>query len=449
MTQKLKNKTTQLQKLETSYNARLAQIRSEYRRLLEEVRDFKKHTHEVKRSVKFVSAFAQKVINPLMELEADALKLGKETQKLPSFIKSRHLKEFIEFEPILMHSFIKKHTWLRRLLRAYDSGNKSSAIETLKEVITSNPAHKSLLIYLNRYENKTLVEFSNYNTKKRKVESLIKSIATYTSTASDNGYSPVEDEEQFKTIPYQQLDDSLRMQQAKILERIRIELISIETRLLAQESKIFKSSSIYRETNPNRQECLVKNHLQDYKESLLSYDEALMFLKNILESQQPITQWFRHRLIEDATVRFKKDSKEYLAASENPVKQQRLLNNYLTAFTASIPNAAFLEKIITREEKELYLQQKKEYAPLFKRNVNPLALSKVEQADTYALRQLRELYYSMVAAEAARVILIKADAAVEKGLREKDSHKRHSFFRHTSVTAITDNAFQHSPGFSV
>lgn len=56
-----------------------------------------------------------------------------------------------------------------------------------------------------------------------------------------------------------------------------------------------------------------------------------------------------------------------------------------------------------------------------------MALSKVEQADTYALRQLRELYYSMVAAEAARVILIKADAAVEKGLREKDSHKRHSF----------------------
>lgn len=449
MTQKLKNKTTQLQKLEASYNAKLAQIRSEYRRLLEEVRGVKKHAHEVKQSVKFVSAFAQKVINPLMELEADAVKLGKDTQKLPSFIKSRHLKELIEFEPILMHSFIKKHTWLRRLLKAYNSGNRSSAINTLKDVITSNPANKGLLDYLNRYENKTFVEFSNYNTKRRKVESIIRSIATYTSTASDSSYSHVEDKERLKTIPFQPLDDSLRMQQAKILEHIRIELISIETRLLAQESKIFKSSSIYLETHPNRQEGLVKNHLQGYKESLLSYDEALMFLKNVLESQQPITQWFRHRLIEDATVRFKKDNKEYLAASETPVKQQRLLNNYLTAFTASIPNAAFLEKIITREEKELYLQQKKEYAPLFKRNVNPLALSKVEQADTYALRQLKELYYSMVAAEAARVILIKADETVDRGLREKNIYKRHSFFGNTSITVITDNAFQFSPGFSV
>ncbi|ASQ46753.1 hypothetical protein [Legionella clemsonensis] len=422
MTQKQTNKTAQLKKLEATYNVRLEQIRSEYRRLLEEVRGLKTHDNEIKQSVKFVSAFAQKVINPLKELEADAVKLSKETQKLPSFIKSRHLKEFLQYESVLLHSFIKSHAWLRRLLKAY-------AIETLKEMITSNSANKGLLDYLNRYENKTFVEFSNYHTKKRKVECLIRSIATY---------AQVEDEGQFRTIPFQQLDNSLRMQQAKILERIRRELISIETRLLAQESKIFKSSSIYLETSPNRQESLVKNHLQDYKESLLSYEEALIFLKNVLESQQSITQWYRRRLIEDAAVKFKKDNKDYLAANENPIKQQKLLTNYLAAFTASIPNADFLDKIITKEERDLYLQQKKEYAPLFKKNVNPLCLSKIEQADTYALRQLKELYYAMVAAEAARVILIKADETVDK----KNSYKRHSFFRSSSVTTITANEFQ-------
>ncbi|CEK09855.1 hypothetical protein [Legionella hackeliae] len=362
--------------------------------------DFNNKKSDLKKIVSFgddkkiLVEFAQKVFNPLVELETNVIKLNKVGKKLPSFIKRHHLKELVSIEPELLSLFIGQDAWLSRLIgtdtekAAQESKEQfEKRLQPFKDSITKLSEHKaSYLPLLKRFEEGTLSEFTHFSREKRSVENIIQSLRVYASRATDEGHYKTEIDDEYgkyKDIPLHYLSDSLRKKQGKVLDNILGQLARID--------KFRKSDA----------------------DISSGYQAQITFLEKVLKSQQPweveLEVQLKHRakLIAKEEKRFKEEDKDYLAAADDQKKQKHLLQAHLSAFQGKLPDI--------EEEQAAYLEQQKEYAILFKKNINPFGLSKDrEEADTYVLTQLTKLYRTFVVAESARIVLAAADASAKE-----------------------------------
>ncbi len=438
----VKSETKSLGELEVaqaSYDAKLKQIKKDYRSILKQVRKaetFKEQIPALKseiaellrqegvnppdkeeiakkrtqKEMQVLECEAQlgnlvkaiginlglKVINEMSGLEADSLKLGKDLKTLPSFIKQRHLREFGTLGEGYLEKFVAQEAWLRRLTGADSKGaaQESKAqfkarIAPFEKEFSLLPNKDRLLPYLVRLENGTLSAFTRLNKQKAEINHLTDLLSKYVERASDErGYrSEIDDPYgKYKDIPFHQLDDSLPKKQGIILAGILRALNQISNR---EESR---SKSVRPESN---------------------YKAQVVFLQKVLDSNQSLGAWLRTNLIAEEEKRFRKDNKGYLAAQGNEKLQAKLLSEHMVKFLASPKyNEESLRKNATEEQKAEYLEQKREYALIFKKSFNPFGSTSKEQADTYVLKQVTKLHSAMVAAEDARIVLVEADKQV-------------------------------------
>lgn len=355
--------------IRTNYARTLKQIKHDYKELMER---FSSLGRAVSASEAFMMELGKKVINPLILIEDDAKKLGRDTHVLPSFIKRSELWALCKDSKSLLLKLCERDAWLRRLTGADSKHGREEDREafqkrvnkfkkTLQELMKDTNEYDLCLPFIEKFEQGTLGAFNDYR--------------------KQLGFAERVTPHLLKKFCEQDHKGSLQVQQASILNQVFRKLNAISDNGITQEELKFKQTNAYKEAaSPMEKRILLKKHMDAFRESL-PLQEKLEFLDRVLESQQP----FKKRTLT-------KEEKKTLTKEEKAT--------------------------IALEEKEKALQHKadkKEFAPLFKRN------TKAEQQGNaiHIIQHLKDLRAALAVAEEARIGYLQAVQASQPEARKR------------------------------
>ncbi|WP_019217509.1 hypothetical protein [Legionella tunisiensis] len=252
----------------------------------------------------FAREFGEKIVNKLIALDVDAQKLGKDSHKLPPFIKKKDLWELSSVIKPFLSKFCESEAWLRRLTgadskRGQDESRKRFLVrlewfkEKLKEVIAKDSNEiEQYLPSLEKFALGTLRAFNEY-TKPFRIAK--KSPAHCMSFVNKN------------------IKNSLQKEQAIVLTEVLGQLDRISENLITQEELRFKKTKEYREAgSPFAQRGLLNKHMNLFREAL-SVEENLQYLERVLKSQQPP---LKRTLTKDEKATLTKEEKEQIVQEE-------------------------------------------------------------------------------------------------------------------------------------
>lgn len=355
--------------LRTNYARTLKQIKHDYKELMER---FSSLDQSVSASEAFMIELGKKVVNRLILTEDDAKKLGRDTHTLPSFIKRSELWALCKGSQSLLLKLCERDAWLRRLTGAdskhgrvedreafHNRVNKFKKI--LQELMKDTNEYELCLPFIEKFEQGTLGAFNDYR--------------------KQLGFAERVTPRLLKGFCEQDHKGSLQVQQASVLNQVFKKLSAISDNRITREELKFKQTKAYKEAaSPMEKRILLKKHMDAFRESL-PLQEKLEFLDRVLQSQQP----FKKRTVT-------KEEKKTLTKEEKAA--------------------------IALEEKERMLQykaDKKEFAPLFKRN------TKAEQQGNAIpiIQHLKDLRAAFAVAEEARIGYLQAVQASQLEARKR------------------------------